>query len=256
MTLRPLCVKINLGPLYKENDDDCAVDWTDIDTVLVAPLDTYLQKKTKIHFKSLGVHDFTEKGEPHLHINYVVEDLIPNPTANYKYFFSRLTDKHKTHFKHCKHTIKHECYMGVEPEGDDLRKILAYPMKECIDPKNMWKAPPLDCAMYGNYTQTELVSLGAGLYLAANEKYKKNAKAEDAKMEKWCNFCKYMDDLRNTPTKYEMEDLRGICIIALNHYRSLPERTSVNAVITMCKDYAFKRNIWTNNEILDKYQIN
>lgn len=46
MTLRPFCVKINLGPLYKENDDDCAVNWIDINLVLVAPLDTY-EKKDK-----------------------------------------------------------------------------------------------------------------------------------------------------------------------------------------------------------------
>lgn len=159
------------------------------------------------------------------------------------------------HFKHYKHTIKHDCYGIVSDEGDDIRKTLSYPMKECIDQKNMWKAPPIDFVVYGDYTRLELIFLGSGIYLAATEKYKKNVKAEDAKMEKWSSFCKYMDDLRNTPTKYQMEDLRGICKIALDHYRTLPERTSVNAVITMCKDYAFKRNIWTNNEILDKYQI-
>ena len=255
MTLRPFCVKINLGPLYKKNADDIPINWIDIISVLASPLELYLQKKTKIRYKSLGIHDFNEKGEPHIHLNYIIEDLITNPLSNYKYFFSKLSDKSKTHFKHCKHTIKHECYGFLQTLGDDVRKTLAYPMKECIDPTNMWKAPPLDCVDYGEWTQLELISLGSGIYLAATEKYKKQVKAEEAKMEKWCNFCKYMDELRETPTKHEMSSLRGICVIALNYYRELPERTSVNAVITMCKDYAFKRNIWTNEEILDKYQI-
>ena len=75
------------------------------------------------------------------------------------------------------------------------------------------------------------------------------------KIEKWSVFCKQMDDLRNTPTGNEMRDLRGVVLVALDYFKQLPERTSVNAVINMCKDYCFKRGIWTNQEILDKYQI-
>ena len=258
MPLRPLCVKINLGPLYAEDDTTNPVNWEEIGPVLVEPIDLYLQKKTKIVYKSVGIHDFNkDKGVPHVHINYIVADLLPNPTANYKYFVkTQLSpETYKVHFTKCKHSIKHECYEEITEE-DDIRKVLAYPMKEAINPKNMWKVPPLSMVQYGPYAQTELVSLGSGMYQAALEKYKKQEKTEDAKMEKWCNFCQYMDNLRETPTKYQMEDLRGVCTIALDYYRKLPERTSVNAVITMCKDYAFKRNIWTNNEILDKYQIN
>lgn len=256
MTLRPYNVKINLGPLYEENDDTPPVSWEEVIQVLVNPIYSFLSKKTKVLYWSMGVYDFNvDKGVPHLHINYVIEGKIPNPTANYKYFLRKLTPKtYEKHFKNCKHFVKHECYEAIANE-EDIRKILAYPLKECIDPKNQWKAPPSVACEYGGYTQAELISLGSGIYQASLDKYKKNCEKEEAKMEKWCNFCKYMDDLRNTPTKYQMEDLRGICIIALDYYRTQPERTSVNAVITMCKDYAFKRDIWTNNEILDKYQI-
>lgn len=256
MTLRPYNVKINLGPLYAENDDEPPVSWEDVIQVLVQPIDAFLKKKTNIIYKSMGIHDFNiDKGVPHLHINYIIDDKIANPTANYKYFLRKLTPKtYEKHFKNCKHFVKHECYEEIASE-DDIRKILAYPLKECINPKNQWKAPPEWAIQYGPHTQTELISLGSGIYQAALEKHKKNVLNEEAKMEKWCNFCKYMDDLRNTPTKYHMGDLRGVCVIALDYYRQQPERTSVNAVITMCKDYAFKRGIWTNNEILDKYQI-
>lgn len=90
MTLRSLCVKINLGCLYNKTDDTEPVNWDDINSILVEPLDDYLKNKTKIHFKSMGIHDFNEKGVPHLHINYIVEALLPNPTANYKYYFSKI----------------------------------------------------------------------------------------------------------------------------------------------------------------------
>lgn len=262
-TLVPFCVKINLGPFYDGPD----TNYDDINNVLIAPIILYLEQKNKknIQYLSIGIHDFNEgKGVPHIHINFLIDAYVKNPTANYKYFMKTLVPPYdKDHFKKCKHSIKHECYTPIachdtDEGGDDLLKTLAYPLKECINRENMWKAPPISYCRYSPYTQPELLAYGAGLYRAATEKFKKKQKLEDSKLEKWCEFCAFMDEIRVDPQTGEpipLTDLRTICEIALNHYRTLPQRTSVNAVITMCKDYAFKRNIWTNTEILNKYNI-
>lgn len=275
MALRSFCVKVNLGNLYDSNNTESPVNWEEIDDIIAEPIYAFLHKRgAKIIYKSLGVHDFNkDKGVPHVHINCVIDTLINNPLQNYKYFLSNRFPKeakpeaikaHKQrtqlHFSRCKHSIKHECYepytvIFTSERDTHILGLLAYPLKEVVDPKNRYKAPPLNIVHYGEYTQEQLIAYGSARYKVGLAQHQKKCEAEEQKMEKWSNFCKFMDDLRETPTKYQMGTLRGVCLIALDHYRSLPERTSVNAVITMCKDYAFKRNIWTNNEILDKYNI-
>ena len=137
----------------------------------------------------------------------------------------------------------------------NLKGWLSYPFKECTQESVYWKAYQHVACKLAPYTVLELITYGAGVYLASCNAHDKAVVKEELKLEKWGHFCKHMDALRNTPTIHEMGDLRGVCLLALDYFMKLPERTSVNAVITMCKDYAYKRGIWTNDQILDKFQI-
>jgi hypothetical protein len=243
-----LSVKVNLGRIA---DLPHAVIWDEIVEKIVKPFEKFIKSrkngKVSIEVKasSYGIHTNGKSVIPHVHMNYLLDTEIKNPLANYKYWYFKNVNE-ETHFKLYKHSIKSSILF------DKLMYFLAYPLKECVDEENMWKAwlyPKSDIPV------DDLIKCGAGLYITACRNRAKNAEKEELKLEKWGNFCKYMDDLRNTPTKNEMYDLRGVCLLALDYFRNQPERTSVNAVITMCKDYAFKRNIWTNQQILDKFQI-
>lgn len=241
-------VKINLDWLY---DSEKTTDWELILDKLYQPFVCYLDSISKkklrvtVHQYSVGIHTNGKTAIPHIHFNFHCDYCPNNILANYKYYYSTHFGD-KNHFKTFKHSIKHM-------QMTELKGWLAYPFKECVDESNHWKA--LTQSNVAPYTLRELITHGAGTYLASCNSRAKTELKEEKKLEKWGQFCKHMDSLRNTPTVNEMGDLRGVCLLALDYFRQQPERSSVNAVITMCKDYAFKRGIWTNQEILDKYQI-
>lgn len=248
-------------------------DWDFLKEEVLQPfldyLDTETNKKPRmpVHHWSAGIHTNGKNDIPHVHFNLHVENVPKsfNFLTNYKYYYLHtyirqrmglpksiteiskidlMHDKVAHYFKNFKHSIK-TSYM------EDVKGWLAYPFKEVIDHTQNWKGA-FDCKIQP-YLREDLVALGSGIYLASiNQKLKTQAK-EDLKLEKWGDFCAYMDAFAvDHPS---MRDLRGITLVALDYFRAKPDRTSVNAVITMCKDYAFKRGIWTNDQILDKYQI-
>ncbi len=247
-----LGLKINLDYLY---DDELPVDWEQIIDKLLKPffcyLDTVTNKKPLItvHHYSCGIHTNGKTMIPHVHFNLHCEHVPQgfNFLTNYKYYYSRYFGD-KDHFKTFKHSVKVQ-------KMTDLKGWLSYPFKECTQESAYWKAYQHVACKLAPYTVLELITYGAGVYLASCNAHDKAVVKEELKLEKWGHFCKHMDALRNTPTIHEMGDLRGVCLLALDYFRKLPERTSVNAVITMCKDYAYKRGIWTNDQILDKFQI-
>ena len=244
-----LMLKVNIDNL--PYDEKC--DWDSIVDHVIMPFVRYLKHETtrktkkavKIFQYSAGIHTNGKSGKPHLHLNFHVDHLPNNILDNYKYFYSKHYDN-DTHFKQNKHSIR-------TAPMTDLKGCLAYPFKECVDESTLWKSYH-NCVLHP-YTRHELVTYGAGVYLAACRARVKLEDKEEKKLEKWGVFCQYMDALRQTPTVHEMSDLRGVCLVALDYFKKQPERTSVNAVITMCKDYCFKRGIWTTQQILDKYQI-
>lgn len=253
------------------NCDDPENEWYATHKIFLHPFLMYLEhssprkEKQVVSNYSMGLHTLGELKKCHYHINIVVDSLPKNILANYKYFYrhkylekfcpkpkedpnraTALNELAAAHFKAYTHSIKVDIV-------DDLKGFLSYPYKECIDDSTSWKASYDD--KIEPFTRQELMNYGSGIYLAACRQRQKTEKKEELKLEKWGHFCKYMDDLRETPTVNVMGDLKGVCLVALEYFRQLPERTSVNAVITMCKDYAFKRGIWTDQQILDKYQI-
>lgn len=253
-------LKINLDWLYNA---DCPhiptpVDWEQVIDHLLKPFLCYLDTETnkkpriKVHHYSAGVHTNGKTMIPHVHFNLHCEHVPQgfNFLTNYKYYYARHfgadTYLTKNHFKSFKHSIKVQ-------NMTDLKGWLSYPFKECTDKSAYWKA--YEDSQVDPYTVLELITYGAGVYLASCNAHDKAVVKEELKLEKWGHFCKHMDALRNTPTVNEMGELRGVCLLALAYFRKQPERTSVNAVITMCKDYAFKRGIWTDDQILDKFQI-
>lgn len=248
---KAVMLKVNLADLYPVNELFETDHWNAVIDKIVLPFVRYLQHKTRskpasvIHQYSAGIHINGKLAQPHIHINLHTEYFPANILANYKYWYSRhYSDKEQ--FKKYKHSIK-------VSEMTDLKGCLAYPFKECIDNTHKWKV--YEKSVVEPYTIQDLITYGAGVYLASCRASAKSEEKEELKLEKWGQFCKYMDDLRETPTVNIMGDLKGVCLVALEYFRQLPERTSVNAVITMCKDYAFKRGIWTDQQILDKYQI-
>lgn len=244
-----IMLKVNLWDFMPSD----GVPWTDVVDIIVLPFVRYLThtKKTrkeplcKILQYSAGIHTNGKSAMPHVHINFHTTSAPNNILANYKYWYSRFYTA-KDHFKKLKHSIK-------VSSMTDLQGCLAYPFKECLDETHQWKV--YYKSVVEPYTVQQLCTYGAGVYLASIRSRAKTEEKEELKLEKWGSFCKYMDDLRNTPSQHVMGDLKGVCLLALDYFRQQPERTSVNAVITMCKDYAFKRGIWTDQQILDKYQI-
>lgn len=278
-----LGLKINLPYSLTRDvtEDNPFTEWPMIIREVLNPfldyLDTVTNKKPKIevHQWSAGIHTNGKNDIPHVHFNLHCEH-VPNGfnfLTNYKYYYLNtylrnkmripknktslstscksqvadlLHEKTSRHFKDFKHSVK-------MAQMTDLKGWLAYPFKECTDPTNDWK-------VYLNskiepYSSLELISYGSGIYLASINQHQKAEAKEQIKLEKWGDFCAYMDALMLTASNQHLRDLRGITLVALDYFRAKPERTSVNAVITMCKDYAFKRGIWTNEQILDKYQI-
>lgn len=261
MTNYAIMMKINLAMDeaeldYYYNETDPENEWFVSNTKYLTPFFQYLTEyetprkpKVKVHQYSMGLHTLGKKGICHYHINLNVDYLPKNILANYKYWYIHKydgVDKDLKYFKICPHSIR-------TTETDDLKGLLSYPYKECIDDSTSWKASY--CDKVEPYSRQELINYGSGVYLASCREHQKAEEKEQRKLEKWGEFCKYMDELRDTPTIHVMGDLKGVCLIALDYFRQLPERTSVNAVITMCKDYSFKRGIWTDQQILDKYQI-
>lgn len=258
-----LMLKINIDPqtIQEINQDDAQ---RQIHEDFYNPLKSFLDSRDIIiKNKCLGIHSKGKKGKPHIHI-HIISDvsntvIIPNFLANYKYYYNKQYTGKKLNdfFKKYSHSHRKASIIVSDKTvlDTDRYNILSYPYKECLRKTDKWKIPPETLEQLLPYEQEDLVKNGAGQYLAAINKHIKNEKKEEQKLEKWGEFCQYMDELRNTPTGYQMESLRGVCIIALDHMREKSERTSVNAVITMCKDYCFKRNIWTNEQILDKYYI-
>ncbi len=251
------------------NYEDPENEWFVAKTVFLQPFLKYLEytstrkEQQVVSHYSMGLHTNGLAGKCHYHINISVDNLPNNILINYKYFYrykylptssivsstctsEKLDQLAAVHFKAFPHSIKTDTI-------DDLKGFLSYPYKECVDGSTSWKAS------YGDqldpHSRQELMNYGSGVYMAACRARVKIEEKETLKLEKWSAFCKHMDDLRNTPTVHVMGDLRGVCLVALEFFRQLPERASVNAVITMCKDYAFKRGIWTDEQILDKYQI-
>ena len=249
--------------------------WDDIDTFILKPFHKYLSyKNVEAYGYTSGLHTMGKKQKEHVHFHITstcdFEKELPNILSNYKYYYHskyRIDNSgnglyNEDHFKKYKHAHQVKpIRAGLEVETgrttcclNEAKRFHAYCFKECVDQKHLFKAN-VNYYLFPPSTVEELIALGSGLYLDALAKHQKTEKKEELKMEKWGHFCQYMDDLFETPTYQEMKHLRGICLIALDYFRKQPERTSVNAVITMCKDYSFKRNIWTNNEILDKYGI-
>ncbi len=264
-----LCVKIN----HTTDCEDMYGDhyWANIKEIILDPMEEYIKSKTTIHYRSTGHHNRGKSGKPHIHCNYLLEDNLTNFTKNYQYFYiKRQKDKlpkdlradYKCKFfKEWPHSVRRNIEYEYSHHNDSsicgnhtIKGLLAYPYKEATEQESIWKVGRDD--IIEPFTQQELIQYGTGLYLAMIVKNEKKEKSEEQRTERWSAFCEYMDELREHPAKYEMTDLRGVCLVALEHFRSKPERTSVNAVISMCKDYAFKRNIWTNSEILDKYCLN
>ena len=274
-----LMLKINIydAPLtYGEDPQDDPTElWENLDAQFRAPFDAYLayhsarKQPIDVQQYSAGLHLNGKSGKPHIHLNYCVGNLPANPLINFKYFYHRkwlpqtmpkdsypdwtdeeyrkhLLNTYKSHFKWNNYSIRSK-------ECGHLKGLLAYPFKECVDASNYYKATLT--GILSPYTREELIAHGSGIYLASCDQHAKTEAKEEAKLEKWGQFCTHMDQLRNTPLGNEMRDLRGVALVALEHFRKQTERTSVNAVITMCKDYCFKRGIWTNQQILDKYQI-
>ena len=202
-----LMLKINIDKL--PYDGQC--DWNSLIDHVILPFVRYLKHKTSrkklviIYQYSAGIHTNGKSGKPHLHLNFHVDNLPNNILDNYKYWYSKFYSS-KTHFKENKHSIK-------TAPMTDLKGCLAYPFKECVDDSTMWKSYH-NCILEP-YTRQELVTYGAGVYLAACRARLKIEDKEDKKLEKWGDFCKYMDALRETPTTHEMCDLRGVCILAL-----------------------------------------
>lgn len=266
-----LCIKINQPPEAGCLEGD--LYWGDIKEIILEPLEEYIKSKTTIIYRSTGHHNRGKSGKPHIHCNYLLEDNLKNFTKNYQYFYiKRQKDKLPKEdradykckfFKEWPHSVRanieyteeqHEPKHEHHRANHSLKGLLAYPYKEATDRESLWKVGR-DDIIYP-FTQEELIAYGTGKYLAAIAQHEKKEKSEERRTERWSSFCEYMDELREHPAKYEMTDLRGVCLIALEHFRAKPERSSVNAIISMCKDYAFKRNIWTNQEILDKYCLN
>lgn len=264
-----ILLKINLKDDQNVTIDDAIkIEMRNSICQLSEPFYSFLQcKNVRIKYFTSGLHTNGKKKMPHIHAHFICEmeededgKLYPIPQnllTNYKYHYSiSYGETLKTrHFKMFKHSIR--CVIQEKDKltgSDDIKNVLAYPYKEIIDPNNKWKLGEQQ-QIPEFTTQEELVTRGAGIYLQSIRKNIKIEQTEKTKLEKWGEFCLFMDALRETPTKHKMDTLRGVCIVALEYHRERSERTSVNAVITMCKDYAFKRNIWTNNEILDKYYI-
>lgn len=251
------------------NYEDPEGEWYATHKVFLHPFLMYLdytssrKEKQLVSHYSMGLHTNGLAGKCHYHININVDSLPNNILINYKYFYrhkylptsplflsqqtpEKLNHIASSHFKAFPHSIK-------TGSVSDLKGFLSYPYKECVDESTSWKAS------YGDkidpYSRQELMNYGSGVYMAACRSRVKTEEKEALKLEKWAAFCKHMDALRNTPTIHVMGDLRGVCLLALEYFRQQSERTSVNAVITLCKDYAFKRGIWTDEQILDKYQI-
>jgi len=272
-TMPAIMLKINcnqdadeLREIYSEEPMS---EWEGTHKLFLNPFLMYLGHKSSrkepviVKHYSMGLHTLGEAKKCHYHINIQCDKEPSNILANFKYFYRHkylvhvmpelavkkpeyLNQLSSAHFKAYTHSVKTD-------KVDDLKGFLSYPYKECIDDSTSWKASYGD--MIEPFTRQELMNYGSGVYLAACRQREKTVKKEELKLEKWGHFCKYMDDLRETPTVNVMGDLKGVCLVALEYFRQLPERTSVNAVITMCKDYAFKRGIWTDQQILDKYQI-
>lgn len=267
-----IMLKINLNYVTIAFDPTCADQMMeDMHKNLCLPFFDYLESETRkkkpveIIRYSLGYHCNGRSGKAHLHLNIVTDGTPNNVLTNYKYYYRN------------KHAPRNFEYMMETPEGreaisdtcdkffkvhthsirtselTDEKGLLAYPFKECVDETNSWKA--YKDSQVHPHTIPDLITYGAGIYLKACRDRVKIELKEAEKIEKWTVFCKQMDDLRNTPTGNEMRDLRGVVLVALDYFKRLTERTSVNVVINMCKDYCFKRGIWTNQEILDKYQI-
>lgn len=247
--------------------------WNGIDEKLLKPFHDYLStKNVEAYGYTSGLHTMGKKQKPHIHFHISstcnFEKELPNILSNYKYYYHHThrqvnpTQYDMDHFKTYKHSHQVKpIKAGVHVETgrttcclNEAMRFHAYCFKECVDQTQTYKAN-INYYLFPPSTVEELIALGSGLYLDAIAKHQKKEEKEELRMEKWGHFCQYMDDLFETPTYQEMKHLRGICLIALDYFRKQPERTSVNAVITMCKDYSFKRNIWTNNEILDKYGI-
>lgn len=265
-----LSIRVNIPDLI---ECDKSTIWEEIKEILISPLEEFINSKTTIVNRSSGIHTRGKSCIPHVHLNYLIENDIPNFTKNYKYNYEKnqrnnLPKEKRAEykcpfFKEYKHSIRqgteyfwennNPILQPVFGGSGDLKGFLAYPYKEVSTYEDMWKVGVDD--IITPFKQQDLIVYGASIYLEAIKRKQKKEESEDKKLEKWGAFCKYMDDLRETPTKYEMTDLRGVCHIALNYFRDQPERNSVNAIITMCKDYAFKRNIWTNMDILEKYNI-
>lgn len=288
----PFSAKINLpesiGYYYQYNGLEL---WAEIKELLIDPITKYLKSQGHtIISRTTGFHTFGKSQKPHIHLNFILcygKNPMPNFSSNYKYFYKsyllekystidgaenmqtidgtelKLTKKNidemsKIHFKNYKHFFKQYEDEEIDPTHINTKIIpwLSYPYKEAIDDKNRWKVEPEEYAILAwELTQEKLISYGTARYLASTQKQENKEKQEERRQLKWSQFRDEMDELLETPTKYQMEDLRGVCIIALNKFRESKDRTSVNAVITMAKDYAYLRNIWSNNEILEKYNI-
>lgn len=259
-------LKINLLPLKTHiiDDEEQQIEMQNYLQILCEPFMSFLKNKNvNVRYYTSGLHTNGKKKLPHIHAHYLCQmetdasgvpcKMLVNTLANYKYFYAKSwgTTVKNEHFKKFTHSVR---ISELQHRDDDIDNVLAYPYKEVIDERQMWKLGK-NQILPENRTQQNLVTRGAGIYVQSIRNNLKIVDKEKTKLEKWGEFCLYMDELRKTPTKHQMETLRGVCIVALEYHRQRSERTSVNAVITMCKDYAFKRNIWTNNEILDKYNI-
>lgn len=264
-----LSIRINIPELI---ECDKSMIWGEIKEILIDPLEEFLNTKTTIVNRSSGIHIRGKSCVPHVHLNYILEENIKNFYKNYQYNYtknqkSKLSNELKKGYKEVFFkNYKHSCKQGTEYYYDDNKKLLplidsagdlkgflAYPYKEVASNADIWQVGLDD--ILTPFCQQDLITYGASIYLSACRAREKKEASEEKKLEKWGAFCKYMDELMKTPTKHELCDLKGICNIALDYFREQPERTPVNSIITMCKDYAFKRNIWTNSSILEKYNI-
>jgi len=271
LPLFAVMLKTNLTPEKNSIiDADLEIKLSEQIHSMTEPFMSFLkQKNVNVKFFTSGLHTNGKSKCPHIHAHYICEmntdasgvpyKMLANVLTNYKYYYSKSwgeTNKQR-HFKLFPHSVRvsqESIARQFLQSNTDIENVLAYPYKEIIDETKLWKAG--DHQIIPEWTtQVGLMTRGAGIYLESIRKNIKIEKTEKTKMEKWGEFCLFMDNLRKTPTKHQMDTLRGVCIVALEYHRERSERTSVNAVITMCKDYAFKRNIWTNNEILDKYNI-
>lgn len=212
-----------------------------------------------------GLH--LDASHPHIHLHFLVslsEEYTENKTPHtsmWKYYWSSKKAIPieqpclKGNFP-CLHSYLYKSRINISIKSTKFDKICdTTPLESC--PKRFLAYPLKEGHLIAssNLSENDLVFLtaqGKGEYASAKIKSVKLKQKKQKSLGEYQQIVNYLND--QSPC-----DLRTACNLALDHIRATrteyKDHINPRSVINICQKYCYHNNLWTNDQIMEKFGV-